>query len=241
MTKTHRLMRTLVLATFFITFLSTSNIQAQKIYSSNQIKLIFATAPNISRGNENIASPMRFTAFFNYSTFINIDLTKHLGLSVGLEVKNIGMTLRDSVFKTKHRAYAIGAPLYLRVGNMDKKWYFLAGAQYDYLFAYKEKIFVDDSKVKRHPYNSVRPFIPSVFIGFKAKSGASVSVHYMLQNFFTDDYRFKDPRNDNELTRYDNSQLLYFTIGFMGDVDRKKRQKQTPPAQDKQEVYSRNW
>jgi len=233
-------MRNIILVIFFIALLSASNIQAQKVYSSNQIKLIFSNAPGISRGNENVASPMRFTAFFNYSTFINVDLTRHLGLSVGLEIKNIGVILRDSVFRTKHRAYALGVPVYLRIGNMDKKWYFLAGAQYDYLFAYKEKVFVDDAKIKRHPYNSVRPFIPSVFVGFKAKSGVSVSVHYMLENFFKDDYRFKDPRDNHQLQGYNNSQLLYFTIGFMGDVVRKKS-KATPPADDKKEVYSRNY
>lgn len=232
-------MRNVILATVFIALLSASNIHAQKVYSSNQIKLIFSNAPGISRGNENVASPIRFTAFFNYSTFINIDLTRHLGLSIGLEIKNIGLILRDSVFRTKHRAYALGAPVYLRIGNLDKKWYFLAGAQYDYLFAYKEKIFVDDAKIKRRPYNSVRPFIPSVFVGFKAKSGASISMHYMLQNFFTDDYRFKDPRDNNELQGYNNSQLLYFTIGFMGDVVRKKS-KANPPANDKQEAFNRN-
>ena len=232
-------MRNIILAVFVVALFFAPNIQAQKVYSSNQIKLIFSNAPGISRGTENIASPMRFTAFFNYSTFLNVDLTKYLGVSIGLEIKNIGVILKDSAFSTKHRAYALGVPLYLRLGNMDKKWYFLAGAQYDYLFAYKEKVFVDDAKIKRHPYNSVRPFIPSVFIGFKAKSGASVSVHYMLQNFFTDDYRFKDPRDNHELPGYNNSQLLYFTIGFMGDVNRKKT-KQSTPADDKREVYSRN-
>lgn len=233
-------MRNIVLATLFIALFTTSNIQAQKIYSSNQIKLIFSTAPNISRADHRIASPMRFTAFFNYSTIVNIDLTKYLGVSVGLEIKNIGLTLKDSTYKTKHRAYALGVPVYFRLGNMKERWYFLAGAQYDYLFAYKEKVFIDDIKIKRHSSGSVRPFIPSVFAGFKSKSGASVSIHYMLQNFFSDDYRFKD-KDDKPYTQgYDNSQLLYFTIGFMGDLDRKKSKRQTPPPQEKQEVFSRN-
>jgi hypothetical protein len=232
-------MRNIILASFFILLLSASNIHAQKIYSSNQIKLIFANAPGISRGNENIASPLRFTAFFNYSTFLNYNLTKHLGLSAGLEIKNIGVVLKDSAFSSKHRAYALGVPLYVRIGNLDKKWYFLAGAQYDFHFAYKEKVFVDDAKVKRYPYNSVRTFMPSVFIGYKSKSGASLSVHYMLQNFFSDDYRFKDPRNSNALQPYANSQLLCFTIGFMGDVSRKKSKPAPKPEERKQEVFSK--
>lgn len=234
------LMRNLVLPFIVIinVLISASNIQAQNIYSSNQIKLIFSTAPNISRESQQIGSPVRFTAFFNYSTFLNLDLTKTLGLSAGLEIKNIGVTLKDSVFKTKHRSYAVGVPVYVRIGDMDKKWYFLAGAQYDYHFAYKEKIFVDDAKIKRHPYNSVRPFIPSVFVGFKSKSGTSISIHYMIQNYFSDSYRFKDPRDNRPLQSYENSQLIYFTIGFMGDVDRKKSKRPTPPP-SKQEVYSR--
>jgi hypothetical protein len=236
------IMRNIILAFLFIALLSASNIQAQKIYSSNQFKLIFSTAPNLSRGNQSIASPMRFTAFFNYSTFINIDLTKTLGLSIGLEAKNIGLITKDSIFRTKHRAYAIGVPIYLRVGNMDKKWYFLAGAQYDYLFAYKEKVFVNDAKIKRHGYNNVTPFIPSVFLGFRSKSGTSVSLHYMLQNFFTDDYRFKDPTQDNApLSQgYNHSQLVYFTIGFMGDLDKKKSSKKAAPDPENKEVFSRN-
>jgi hypothetical protein len=234
-------MRNLTLAFLFIALLSASNIRAQKLYSSNQIQLIFSTAPNISQSGQSIASPMRFTAFFNYSTFINLDLTKALGLSIGLEAKNIGLITRDGMFRTKHRAYAIGVPLYIRIGNMDKKWYFLAGVQYDYLFAYKEKIFVNDAKYKRTAYNKVTPFIPSVFAGFRTKSGTSVSVHYMLQNFFTDDYRFVDPTNNNVIPQaYNNSQLLYFTIGFMGDLDKRKSSKKTLPNQDTEEVLSRN-
>ncbi|MDB5271740.1 MAG: hypothetical protein JWO58_107 [Chitinophagaceae bacterium] len=234
-------MRTITLTFLFITLLSASNIQAQKIYSSNQFKLIFSTAPNLSRGGQSIASPIRFTAFFNYSTFLNLDLTKNLGLSIGLEVKNIGLITKDSIFRTKHRAYAIGVPIYLRIGNMDKRWYFLAGAQYDYLFAYKEKVFVNDAKIKRHGYNNVTPFIPSVFLGFRSKSGTSISVHYMLRNFFSTDYRFKDPTQDNApfSQGYNNSQLLYFTIGFMGDLDKKKAKKAAPDPES-QEVYSRN-
>lgn len=233
-------MRIIVLASFIIALLLTSNIQAQKIYSSNQIKLIFSTAPNILRADHRIASPMRFTAFFNYSTIVNIDLNKYFGVAIGLEVKNIGVTLKDSTYKTKHRAYALGLPIYFRVGNMDKRWYFLAGAQYDYLFAYKEKVFIDDAKIKRHPSGSIRPFIPSVFVGFRSKSGTSVSIHYMLQNFFADDYRFKD-KDNNQLTQgYDNSQLLYFTIGFMGDTDKRKSKKKAPATDDKIEAYNRN-
>lgn len=235
-------MRNIFFVSLLIVLFTASNIQAQKIYSSNQVKLIFSTAPHLSRGDQSIASPMRFTAFFNYSTFLNMDLTKSLGLSIGLEAKNIGLITKDSIFRTKHRAYAIGVPLYLRIGNMDKRWYFLAGAQYDYLFAYKEKIFVNDAKIKRHGYNNVTPFIPSIFLGFRSKSGTSVSVHYMLQNFFTDDYRFKDPTNNTSFSQgYGNSQLLYFTIGFMGDLDKKKSKKAAPNKDtDTQEVYSRN-
>jgi hypothetical protein len=233
-------MRNIVLASLLIAFLYIPNIQAQKIYSSNQIKLIFSTAPNISRADHRIASPMRFTAFFNYSTVLNLDLSSYFGVAIGLEIKNICMTLKDSVYKTKYRAYALGVPVYLRLGNMDKRWYFLAGAQYDYLFAFKEKVFVGDAKIKRHPYGSITPFIPSIFFGFKSKSGTSISVHYMLQNFFSDDYRFKDQNNVSLSQGYGNSQLLYFTIGFMGDTRKRKSKKKTPPPQEQREVYSRN-
>ncbi len=209
-----------------------SNIQAQKVYTSTQLKLIFSTASEIERNGSEIKSPMRFSGFFNYAIMTNIDLGKYIGVSIGGEIKNIGIILKDSIFRTKHRAYAVGIPLYLRFGNMDRRWYLFAGGQYDYLFGYKEKVFVNGSKLKRigDYSNDVNPFIPSAFIGFRAKSGTTFSINYMLDNFFSKDYRFKDPTQNDRLFNqgYTNSQIIYFTIGFMGDLDKSSRKKSLP-------------
>lgn len=227
---------------FALAFICVSNIQAQKVYTSTQLKLIFSSAHQTQRNGSTIKSPMRFSGFFNYSIIANIDFNKTFGISIGGEIKNIGLILKDSVYHTKHRAYAVGVPVYLRVGKLDNRWYFFAGGQYDYMFAYKEKVFVDDAKIKRtNGYsNSVTPFIPSVFAGFRGKSGASFSVHYMLDNFFSSDYRFKDPRQNNASLNdgYTNSQILYFCIGFMGDLD-KKSNAPIPPKQNTTTAYNR--
>lgn len=211
---------------FLLVFFCLSNIQAQKVYTSTELKLIFSTAAQTQRDEATIKSPMRFSGFFNYAVIANIDFNNRFGISIGGEIKNIGLILKDSIFRTKHRAYAIGIPVYLRLGNLDKRWYVYAGGQYDYLFGYKEKVFVNDSKIKRTNGfgNDVNPFIPSVFLGFKAKSGISLSLNYMLNNFFSSEYRFKDPtKNDAPLTSgYTNSQIAYFSIGFMGDLDKSK-------------------
>jgi len=223
-----------------------SNIQAQKLYTSAQLKLIFSTAPNLERNDVHISSPVRFTAFFNYSVITNIDFTKHFGMSIGGEIKNIGLIMKDSIYNTKCRAYAVGIPVYLRLGNMDDRWYFFGGAQYDYMFAYKEKVFFDDSKTKRtNDYsNAVNSFIPSVFLGFRTKSGTSFSVHHMLDNFFSDDYKFKDPKQNNQpyASGYTNSQIVYFTIGFMGDMDRAFEKSSPKPKQNTTNAsYRRNY
>ncbi len=228
-----------------LAFICVSNIQAQKVYTSTQLKLIFSTAPNIERAGNKVPSPMRFTCFFNYSVIANIDLTKHLGLSIGGEIKNIGLIMnKDSAFHVKSRAYALGIPIYIRLGNMDKRWYFFGGAQYDYLFAYKEKVFYDDSKTKRtNDYSgAVNPFIPSVFIGYREKNGASFSINYMLQNFYSDEYRFKDPtQGDKPYTDgYKNSQILYFSIGFMGDLDKPFETTKPKPKVTNAMYYHRN-
>lgn len=222
------------LLVFALAVFCVSNIHAQKVYTSTQLKLIFSTAPEIERNGSGIKSPMRFSGFFNYAIVTNIDLGKYVGVSIGGEIKNIGIILKDSIFRTKHRAYAVGLPVYLRFGNMDKRWYFFGGGQYDYLFAYKEKVFVNGSKLKRTGgySNDVNAFIPSVFLGFRAKSGTTFSVNYMLDNFFSNDYRFKDPtQNDRLLNQgYNNSQIIYFTIGFMGDLDKSSRKKVMPKS-----------
>lgn len=228
---------------FALAVFCASNIQAQKVYTSTQVKLIFSTAPQTERNGTTIKSPMRFSGFFNYAILANIDFNNTFGISIGGEVKNIGLILKDSIYHTKHRAYAIGMPVYLRIGSLEKdnRWYFFAGGQYDYMFAYKEKVFIDNAKIKRtNGYaNSVKPFIPSVFVGFRGKKGTSFSVHYMLDNFFADDYRFKDPLDNNAPIQqgYNNSQIIYFSIGFMGDLDKKFTK--TPPKPNTTTAYNR--
>jgi hypothetical protein len=199
-----------------------SNIHAQKIYTSTQLKLIFSTAPNVERNEANIKSPMRFSGFFNYSIITNIDFGKRFGISVGGEIKNIGLIMKDSIFRSKHRAYAVGIPLYLRVGNLDERWYIFAGGQYDYQFGYKEKVFVNGSKTKR--------------IGGYA---------YDVNPFLSKDYRFKDPTQNNSFLNqgYNNTQIIYFTIGFMGDLDKsnnKKTKPNTAPDNTTTASYHRN-
>jgi hypothetical protein len=219
-----------ILPLLFITLFA----KAQQTYVSSVYKLIFSTAPNIERNGVGIKSPVRFSGFFNYGLNLNVDFNNVIGISIGAEIKNIGMILKDSAYHTKHRCYAVGVPIALRIGNLKDRWWIFAGGQYDYQFGYKEKLFYDDSKTKRvGAYdNDVNPFMPSVFAGIKFKSGMSLGAHYMLDNFFAKDYRFKDPKNNNTPynSAYTNSQILYFSVGFSGDFDKITKEKSPAPA-----------
>jgi hypothetical protein len=200
----------------------------QRFYGTSDFNLIFS-AGIMERGGEQLKTPVRFAPFFNYGYHANYDLSPHFGLITGIDLKNVGVIVKDTI-TTKHRAYSVGLNLALKVGNMTEKFYFFTGGSYEYLFAYKEKLFTGNEKIKRRGdfyRNDVNQFLPALFAGINMK-GVTFKVQYYLDDFFSENYRFRNT-NGYEYQPYTSSRLILFMIGYRKNLSDNKKKTQTPP------------
>ncbi len=171
-------------------FCSAVSLFGQKdYYLTSGGELLFQFA-NVKDNGAHLDNTMRFTAFFHAGSYLHKDFTSHVGIYTGLGFRNIGYIYHKDGVKIKRRSYALGVPLAWKIGNMQKTFFF-AGGEYEWLFNYKEKHFVNGVKSKFTEWFSPRTpaFIPSVFAGVKFKGGMSVRVKYYLANFLNQSYR----------------------------------------------------
>jgi hypothetical protein len=120
---------------------------------------------------------VRFSWFLNMSQNFKHDFGKHVQLSTGLSLKNLGTSNTDNVTKLKSvaRYYTIGVPIALRFGDIAKrKWFGLDGGL-DVPINRKFKTWTvgkkGSTKVKtdvadtwdRSNYNAVAPYVGASF------------------------------------------------------------------------------
>ena len=147
----------------------------------------------IKEGDNKMNNNMRFTAFFHVSPLVNFDFSRWSGIYTGLAIRNVGY-IQDEVpdpdiDKIKRRSYTLGLPLAFKVGNMEKTFFFV-GAEYEWLFHYKEKTFNGNVKsiYKDWFTNRTPHFMPSVFAGVQFPGGVNLKAKYYLTNFLNEDY-----------------------------------------------------
>lgn len=138
---------------------------------------------------------LRFSWFFNFGTTFNFNLSRHIGIYTGIDIKNVGFIESPDGVTLKRRTYNIGAPIGIKIGNMALKHsYFFMGAGADIPFNYKEKSFTFRSqKTKLNEWFSDRTphVMPYVFAGFAVRHGATMKVQYYPNNFLNPDYMKK--------------------------------------------------
>jgi len=190
----HQIMKQILL--LFVAFLITSNIAVAQgdfyTTSGGEIILSFATIDNNGNANGNI---VRFSPVFNGQFYGNYDLNKNFGLLFGAAIRNVGFiydTPSDSYFegkKMKFRNYNFGIPVGIKVGNMNKA-YFFAGYEIEFPFVYKEKAFENEMKTKFSVWFSKRvpAYYHTVFAGVQFPYGISLKFKYYLSEFFNQDY-----------------------------------------------------
>jgi len=130
---------------------------------------------------------VRFSGFANYETQLHIDFNKSLGLYTGLGIKNIGIINHVEYHKinVKQRAYALGLPLALKLGNLKNQHYIALGGEINLMTHYKQKIIFDDTKIKGGEWfsNKVNLLNPAVFLQVKFLKDQVISFKYFLNNF----------------------------------------------------------
>ena len=155
----------------------TLKAQNKNIYLSSGGEIILSGA-DVNFNGTDVNTNMRFTIFFHLQTHVNFDLTENVGLYTGFAIRNVGLIMEDYFqnvgynvgqlhpdynknTKVKHRSYALGFPLAIKVGSFDKNFFVYGGAEYEWMFHYKQKKFIDDGKYKYKEWTSdrVNPWI----------------------------------------------------------------------------------
>ncbi|MEO8733684.1 MAG: hypothetical protein ABI373_05095 [Flavobacteriales bacterium] len=193
-----------------------------KFYSSASGEWIFSVPLLDVNGSEN-GAVVRFSPFFNAQWMLNYDLSSHVGLYTGLDIRNQGFiyqTQDSTNTRYKYRTYNVGIPIGFKLGHMNQTLFF-AGYEVELPFNYKEKRFENERKVdKFNVWFSDRnsPVYQSVFAGIQGPDGVTLTVRYYLTNFHNED--FTETVTNNGVTT--NQQpykgmkvnILAFSLGY---------------------------
>jgi len=205
--------------------LSMGNLGNVKIYGPETIGGVSTPI------SDKASSPIpRFSAFFHFTQQMHYNFSSGFGMYTGLGMRNIGMinNLNDTI-RVKHRAYGLSVPLAFKIGNMGKKSYFALGAEAEYMFHFKQKVFVGEGRGDKQNKTSewfshrVNGFNPSVFVEMNFGRGSYIRVRYYLMDFLNANARQGINVSGQDLSfTTDSSQL--FAVSFGKVVSKKKKQ-----------------
>ena len=167
--------------------------------------------------NRKLTTP-RFTAIVNVGFDFNYDFDQNFGFFVGLGIKNIGLIEKVGDSTIKRRVYTFGAPLGLKLGNLQKRAYGFIGGGLDIPFNYREKGFVhrgDKTKMNEWFSDRTEHFMPYLFVGASFNPGWSLKLQYYPGNFFNQDFQQTDANNKvtKPFAGY-SAQIIYISLGL---------------------------
>lgn len=169
--------------------------QSTKPYVTSGGEMIFSFATIEANGFSD-GSNLRWSPVLNLQTFGNYDFSKHAGLIFGGALRNVGFIYdvpNSGGIKKKFRNYNIGIPVGIKVGNLNKVFFF-GGYEIEFPINYKEKEFVDEKKTKFNVWfsNRVPSYYHTVFAGVQFPYGVSLKFKYYLSEFFNQNYTESD-------------------------------------------------
>ncbi|WP_439185212.1 hypothetical protein [Carboxylicivirga taeanensis] len=221
-------MRTYFILLVLLTCGGTLNAQSQ-LYTVTSGEMIFSwadveQAPLAGGPHENVAGVPRFSMFLHVGQYVHLDFTNTIGLYSGLALRNIGFITKDDaldlgVEKEKHRSYSLGLPIAFKLGAFKEHFYLFGGAEYELLFHYKYKYWIDGDKHKTSEWfsNRTKRFVPSVFAGVQFPRGLNLKFKYYLDDFLNSDFSKGDnPLND--YSRYGSTQMFYISLSWQFDT-----------------------
>lgn len=184
--------------------------------------------PNTESSSVNTPNPIpRYSTFFHFGEQLHVNLGKSFGFYTGIGVRNIGMINRlNDTIKIKQRVYALGIPVGIKIGDMQKRLYAALGAELELFFNYKQKTFLGSGrgdKVEKFNnwFSDRTPLLnPSLFVEFNFKKGTYLKLRYYPLNFLVADKQNFTVNNIKTGFRPETSQL--FALSF-GRVIGKKR------------------
>lgn len=233
-------MRKLILFLISILILGSVRAGAQRIYHSSGAEFILSGS-SVDLAGSDVNSNMRFTAFFHTQQLINLDLTNNIGLYSGAAIRNIGLITEDVYqkmgfiadeshpdwdknVKMKRRSYSLGFPLALKLGSFKKHLFFYAGGEYEWMFHYKQKFFLDGEKRKLKGWTDerVNPWIPSFFAGIQLPQGVNLKFKYYLNDFLNDEFTGSDFDRPVDYSRFESTGMWYISLAFIFNKNKVK-------------------
>jgi len=204
---------TIIFVAVIFLALFASRVQAQDVYGITSGELLFQSG-SIEQNGEDMNTNLRFTLWFHLGEYVHLDVSKNIGFFTGIGVRNVGFITEENDITTKYRSYMLGAPIALKLGSFKDNFFVYGGAEYEWMFHFKQKTFVDDQKIKYSEWFSNRTpsFIPSVFAGIQFPYGLNVKFKYYLDNFLNHDYQGSGDYAD--YTTFTNTQVWYISVSF---------------------------
>ena len=179
---------------FTVLCFSQSKESSSKAYVTSGGELIFSLASIEQNGNNENAT-LRFSPVVNFQVMVNKDLGKNFGLFGGLALRNVGYIMNDYIdsngeYKKKFRSYNIGIPFGLKVGNLDKT-FFYGGYEIEFPISYKEKTYDGGDKIDKITgwFSDRNELFQHGFLaGVQFPGGVNVKFKYYLSEFHNQDY-----------------------------------------------------
>ena len=233
-----RLKITIAAGAIFMTLLSMNTKAQVDMYRSGGGEIIFSGADvqfDNGTGIMDVNTRTRFTLFLHIQQWANFDLNNTFGFLAGASIRNVGFIVEDYYqnvgfsniddthpnwnknTKIKRRSYALGFPLGIKIGDFDKNYFFYAGGEYEWMFHYKQKQFLDDNKTKYSEWgsNRVNPWIPSLFAGVQFPGGFNLKFRYYMNDFLNTDFQGFDFGQAVDYSQFQSTGIWYISIGIM--------------------------
>lgn len=208
-------------------------VQSQNFYPTTGGELIFSSS-NVQFDGDYIDNNLRFTMFFHTQQNWHYDFFDNVGMFFGWSIRNVGFITEDlsqnsgfpeivqghsdynKTIKIKRRSYSLGIPLALKIGSFKNDFFFFAGGEYEWMFHYKQKLFMDDTKYKFTEWAShrVNPLQPSLFGGVQFPGGIQLKFKYYLDDFLNKSFTGNDFGYEVDYSAFDQSNIWYISLSF---------------------------
>jgi len=178
----------------------------------------------IEKNNESVNTNVRLTWWFHSNEHLHVDIIKNAGLFTGIAIRNIGFITDEDELKIKYRSYSLGLPLAIKIGSLPKNFFIYGGAEYEWLFHFKQKVFVEGEKRKYSEWlsNRTQRFIPSLFAGVQFPGGLNLKFRYYLDDFLNHSYHGSSEFND--FRNFTKTQLWTVSMSYQMKNSRIKKE-----------------